>query len=227
MRRYFRNERGNTTIFIMGALGIMALMFTIIGSFANVFITKEKASNNAEQASMVASGEILKGLEQAIVDYDAYQLDYYTRTERLDLYYANSILRKLSTAKMSFSGQDYSQIEIDHLASNAVIKEELPISLHGMLETYVKSEYSSALGRVRTAVERNIKDNKGELTGTVVTVFNDNKRVEVRTSTLYKALKYDHLYPDDKRKVEQKGEGLKFDFFNSNDGFFRRQIHFP
>lgn len=210
----------------MGALGIMALMFTIIGSFANVFITKEKASNNAEQASLVASGEILKGLEQAIVHYDNYQMDYYTRIERLDLYYSNSILRKLSNAKMSFSGQDYSQIEIDHLASNAVIKEELPRQLDGMLETYVTSELNSSLGRIRYAVETNIKDNKGELSGTVVTVFNDKKRVEVRTSTLFKALKYDHFYPDDKRKVEQKGEGLKFDFLDSY-GSFSRQIHFP
>lgn len=209
----------------MGALGIMALMFTIIGSFANIFITKERASNNAEQASIVASGEILLGLENAIAAYDKYQFDYYSSTNNLGEYYVDSILKKLGDAKSALSGQGYSQIEIDHLASNAVIKSNLP-GLHSNLKMNVDIELNSAIGRIHFAVENNIRENKGELSGTIVNIFNKNKRVEVQTSTKYKALKYDQLYPDDKRKVKQKGEGLKFDFLDSY-GSFSRQIHFP
>lgn len=227
MKKVIANEKGNTMIFMLGSMTMLVLMFVIIGSFANVFIIKEKASNNAEQASLAASGEILAGLETAIDLYDQFQYDYYVSIDRLDLYHLDSILKKLSEekAKVSSSGRELSQIEINHNAINNVIKANLP-GIHNALQSYVSSELASSTSRVQKAVRDNINYNNGELSGTKILFFNDNKRVEVKTATKYKAVKYDNLFPDDKRHIKQKGEGLKFEFL-SGFGTYEWEYTFP
>ncbi|QED46419.1 hypothetical protein [Cytobacillus dafuensis] len=227
MKNVIANEKGNTMIFMLGSLSMLVLMFVIIGSFANVFIIKEKASNNAEQASMAASGEVLDGLKNAIELYDAYQLIHYTAMERYDLYLEDSIKIQLGKYIELFRGSnpDLSQIEITHKAVNKVIESKLP-GIAGALEGFVSSELASSTVRVHQVVSENIESNKGELSGTKIKLFNDNNRVEVITATKYKAVKYDELFPDDKRKIKQKGEGLKFEFLNGF-GNYNWEYTFP
>lgn len=227
MKRFIGNEKGNTMIFMLGSMTMLVLMFVIIGSFANVFIIKEKASNNAEQASLAASGEILAGLDAAINLYDQYQYDYYVSIKMPELYDKESILKKLGQekAKLTGSGRDLSHIEINHNAVNNVIGDELP-GLHGTLQVYVTSELGSAASRVIKVVEENINSNNGVLSGTKISFFNKNKRVEVTTATKYKAVKYDHLFPEDKRLIKQTGEGLKFNFL-SGFGTYKVEHTFP
>lgn len=230
MKRYIANEKGNTMIFMLGSMTMLVLMFVIIGSFANVFIIKEKASNNAEQASLAASGEILAGLNTAIELYDRHQYNYYISIKRPDLYEQNSILKKLGEEKASLrsSGRNLSAIEINHNAINNVIKAELesPGIISGALQGFVSSELDNAVSRVHNAVAKNINDNNGVLSGTTIVFFNKNKRVEVKTATKYKAIKYDSLFPEDKRLIKQKGEGLKFEFL-SGFGSYKSEYTFP
>ncbi|MED3571740.1 hypothetical protein [Cytobacillus praedii] len=230
MKRFIANEKGNTMIFMLGSMTMLVLMFVVIGSFANVFIIKEKASNNAEQASLAASGEILAGLNTAIEQYDKFQYDFYMRMERPELYEIHSILKKLGEekVKLSSSGRNLSTIEINHNAINNVIKAELesPGLTSSALQGFVTSELGNAVSRVHNAVEKNINDNNGVLSGTTVIIFNKNKRVEVKTATKYKAIKYDSLFPEDKRLIKQKGEGLKFEFL-SGFGTFKSEYTFP
>ncbi|TCJ02187.1 TadE/TadG family type IV pilus assembly protein [Cytobacillus praedii] len=227
MKRFIADEKGNTMIFMLGSMTMLVLMFVIIGSFANVFIIKEKASNNAEQASLAASGEILAGLNTAIELYDQFQYKYYLSIEQPELYELHSILKKLGEekVKLSSSGRDLSTIEINHNAINNVIKDELP-GISNALQGFVTSELGTAVSRVHNAVEKNINDNNGVLSGTTVIIFNKNKRVEVKTATKYKAIKYDSLFPEDKRLIKQKGEGLKFEFL-SGFGTFKSEYTFP
>lgn len=227
MKRFIANEKGNTMIFMLGSMTMLVLMFVIIGSFANVFIIKEKASNNAEQASLAASGEILAGLNTAIEQYDQYQFNFYMSIKKPELYEIHSILKKLGEEKvrLSSSGRDLSTIEINHNAINNVIKDGLP-GINSALQGFVASELGNAVSRVHNAVEKNINDNNGVLSGTTVVIFNKNKRVEVKTATKYKAIKYDSLFPEDKRLIKQKGEGLKFEFLSSF-GTFKSEYTFP
>ncbi|MBS4193293.1 hypothetical protein KHA94_24725 [Bacillus sp. FJAT-49705] len=227
MKNVIENEKGNTMIFMLGSLSMLVLMFVIIGSFANVFIIKEKASNNAEQASMAASGEVLDGLKNAIELYDAYQLQHYTAMKRYDLYLEDSIKIQLRNeiSQISGSNSDLSQIEITHKAVNKVIESKLP-GIFGALEGFVNTELISATGRVHQVVRDNIESNNGELSGTKIKLFNKNNRVEVITATKYKAVKYDELFPEDKRKIKQKGEGLKFEFLN-RFGNYNWEYTFP
>lgn len=230
MKRFIADEKGNTMIFMLGSMTMLVLMFVIIGSFANVFIIKEKASNNAEQASLAASGEILAGLNTAIERYDKFQYNYYLSIKQPELYELHSILKKLGEeeVKLSSSGRDLSTIEINHNAINNVIKAELesPGLTSSALQGFVTSELGNAVSRVHNAVEKNINDNNGVLSGTTVIIFNKNKRVEVKTATKYKAIKYDSLFPEDKRLIKQKGEGLKFEFL-SGFGTFKSEYTFP
>ena len=183
---------------MLGSLSMLVLMFIIIGSFANVFLIKEKASNNAEQASLAASGEVLNALKNAIELYDAEQLEFYTAMDSYDSYLKDSIKIQLSEdiGEISSSHPELSQMEINHKAINKVIESKLP-GINGALEAFVNSELASATGRVRQVVRDNIEVNKGELSETKIKLFNQNNRVEVMTATKYKDVKYDELFPDD------------------------------
>lgn len=70
MRKLLRNERGNISLFILGLLSVMMIMFVILLNLSKVFVVKEHASSNAEQASLSATSVVYEKVEQAIEDYD-------------------------------------------------------------------------------------------------------------------------------------------------------------
>ncbi|MGE8207125.1 hypothetical protein ACQKP0_21780 [Heyndrickxia sp. NPDC080065] len=210
--RLLRNERGNTMILILGCLSIMSLLFIIIGSFANIFIQKEKSANNAEQASITASAIIFDSLQKAIDEYDASlvgEIDF------LDKSINEKIRKKIDQLRPS--NPQLSSVEIKHKAINSVLKEEL--SYNSDLANYITQGLNEATSKIPSAVKENILNNQGEISNTEIRLFNQNNRVEVITSTKFKALKFDKYFPDDKRAIKQVGEGNKFDFINELGGW--------
>lgn len=198
----------------------MSLLFIIIGSFANVFIQKEKSSNNAEQASITASAIIFDSLEKAIDDYDD---SLEGKIEDILDKSINEKVRKKIEQLRPLNPQ-LSSIEIKHKAINSVLKHEL-IS-NSTLATYITEGLNDATTKIPQAVKENIENNQGEISETEIKLFNQNNRVEVITSTKFKALKFDKYFPDDKRAIKQVGEGNKFDFINELGGW-EWHVKFP
>lgn len=186
-------------------------MFLIVISFANVFIKKEQASNNAEQASIVASGIILDSLEEAIDDYDSWLIPLLALDPiPLEAIGLDPLGEKVEHKKNSLPSR-FTESERKHKAINSVLKDELPGNER--LKTFVYSNLNNAEGEIYSQVQSNILSNNGELSETEIN-FIDN-RVEVETATRFEALKYDEYFSENQRYVKQKGKGPTFEFADS------------
>lgn len=197
------NEKGNTTVFIVGSFSILLLLFVIVASFGNIFIFKEKASNNAEMASIAATGVIFEYLQEAIDEYDAS-----LTPEEYPILSVNEKVR-VASIQLRAAHPDWATVEVKHTAINQVLKGELPVNIR--LRGFVEPKLQSAAGEAINTVRQSIESNEGVVEGTKIKL-NQRNRLEVETAANYKAASYDKYFPDDKRKVKQKGEGPKLDF---------------
>ncbi|PWW17618.1 hypothetical protein DFO73_12420 [Cytobacillus oceanisediminis] len=205
-----KNENGNTTLFIIGLFSVFTLMFLLIISFANVFVEKEHASSNAEQASIVASGIVLDSLEDAISEYDSWLiLELGKVPDSPELIDLRPLGEKVEEEKNQLPGT-LTDSEKKHKAINKVIKDELNNG-NRFLRPIVNRELSYAEAAIRSQVMDNISQNNGEISQTKVYLNNEN-RIEVETATKYKAFKFDEYFSDSQRLVKQKGQGPSFEF---------------
>lgn len=205
-----KNENGNTTLFIIGLFSVFTLMFLLIISFANVFVEKEHASSNAEQASIVASGIVLDSLEDAISEYDSWLiLELGKVPDSPELIDLRPLGEKVEEEKNRLPGT-LTDSEKKHKAINKVIKDELNNG-NRFLRPIVNRELSYAEAAIRSQVMDNISQNNGEISQTKVYLNNEN-RIEVETATKYKAFKFDEYFSDSQRLVKQKGQGPSFEF---------------
>jgi hypothetical protein len=188
--------------------GIFALMFMMIANFANVLIEKQHASNNAEQASLVASGIVLDALETAIVEYDNEVERLLAENPELDL---EKVGPKVSN-EMNTLPEKYKGNERNHISINNVLKREIPGN--GLLQEKVSVELNSAENQISYEVSSNIRGNNGKVEETTI-FLNDKNRIEVETSTRYKAVKFDEYFSENQRYIKQTGQGPSFDFAES------------
>ncbi|MFT4415397.1 pilus assembly protein TadG-related protein [Fredinandcohnia humi] len=203
--KLLKNENGNTTLFIIGLFGIFTLLFLVVLNFAQVLIDKERASNNAEQASIVATGIIVDSLEEAIYQYDA------TLTGTVEEILDKSLERRLNEAKAALRyDTSLTSSEVHHKAVNRVLREELA-SGNPVLYSIVRSQLNGAMYSLSSEVQSSIDKNDGELAETKIKVFNHNNRVEVETATRYEAHKFDEYFPESSRFVRQKAQGPTFE----------------
>lgn len=203
--KLLKNERGNVLIFILGLFSVMILMFLLLGSIANVYVTKEKASSNADQASLVAASIVLDNLKIAIENYD-------NDPRIIELEPVETLAEKVAKRIMQLQGENLAELK----AVNAVLKEELGNSI---LRGYVGSALSNAKSEIAAAVPTNISNNNGILAGTEVILFNNRNRIEVKTSAKFKALKFDEYFDESKRILNQKSESPSFDFVDGYGGY--------
>lgn len=206
--KHLKEEKGNTTLFMISFFGIFALMFMMIANFANVLIEKQHASNNAEQASLVATVIILDALDTAINEYDQEVLRRLLEDPDLDL----EKLREKVEAEMNALPVKYKGNERKHIAINNVLKRELPGN--GLLQEKVSAELNSAENQISFEVGSNIRKNNGKVEETTI-FLNDKNRIEVETSTRYKAVKFDEYFSENQRYIKQTGQGPSFDFAES------------
>jgi hypothetical protein len=207
----FNNENGNTTIFVISLFGIFALMFVLILSFANVFIEKQHASNNAEQASIVASGVLLDSLEEAISEYDSWLILQLAKIPvDPDIEHLRPLGDQVESVKNSLPNR-LTELEKRQRAVNQVLRGEL--GHNPFLPGFVSGELGSAEAAIREQVTNNIIANKGIVSQSKIVLNSDSDyRIEVETSTKYKSFKFDEYFSDEQRRLKQKGKGPTFEF---------------
>lgn len=218
--KVLRNEKGNMTLLLLGSISIFTLMLGAVLSFSNVFIKKEQASDNAEQASLVASSIVLERLEEAIYDYDD------SIRGEVEDFLGKSLEKKVEKKQEQLKNQDpeLSNSEAKHQAINAVLKTELQKGNQD-LQQEVAQQLRYAESEIISAVRRNISENNGEISGTEISLFNNQNRIEISTATRYKAVQFDAYYPDNKRNIEQIGQGPTFDFIEGMSNWSWRYVY--
>lgn len=217
-------------LFIISLFGVFTLMFLIIMSFANVFIEKQKASSNAEMASLTASAILLEHLDMAIEEYDEYLLAKYLEALSSAVEEAGEVVKILEPEYLREKVEDeianlpsfLKDSEKKHKAINTVLKAELPGNAE--LKGFVNANLDEAKEEIIQAVQNNIQMNKGQLSETKI-VFNSQNRLEVETATRYEAMKFDEYFSESSRHVRQSGQGPSF-VFNESLGWSMPEISF-
>jgi len=201
--KYLRNEKGNTMIFMLGMMSIMVLMFLLIGNLASVFASKEKASNIAQQASLVASSILREEIEDAIDEYERF-----VQSQEILVYPS---LRDMINNRMNSMNSVLSEKEKRRQVTNDVLKAQIPVN--PVLLEYIESAVIKAGSIIPSQVASNIRSNSGKVEGTEISISSDH-RLQVTTHVRYQALKYDNYLSEKDRKVMQTGEGPEFDFLS-------------
>ena len=54
----------------LGIMSVMIIMFLVLTNFVKVFVLKEQASSNAQQASIAATSVLYKEVDEAVEEYE-------------------------------------------------------------------------------------------------------------------------------------------------------------
>lgn len=214
MMNWIRNDKGNITLLTLGLLGVMVLLFAVVLNLVKVYAVKQQASNAAQQASLAATSEIYRALTTAIQEADDLGL---LCPGGLDPW-PKTISEQIEEKKNQLSSQhpSWSERELELEAIDRVLAETLPDLKYSCVKQKVESQLEQSRSSIQQAVLDTILSDGGDPVGTILKI-NDQHRVEVRTSSLYRALKYDEWIPEEKRKVTQVGMGPALPFLEFVD----------
>jgi len=210
MMKRLREEKGSITLLTLGLLGVMALLFAVMLNLVKVYAVKQEASNAAQQASLAATSEIYRAVEKAIQDTDNAGL-ICVGSEGLGLnLWPKTIAEQIQDKKNQLSGQ-YTGREVELKAIDLVLTETLHDPRYFCLKDQIELELNLSTSAIQQAILDTIHANGGEQVGTVIDI-NHRYQVEVKTSSVYRAYKYDDWIPDNRRNIQQEGLGPELKF---------------
>ncbi len=175
MRDTVKNERGNISIFVLGLLVILAVMFVLVLNLSNVLVAKEQANSAAQQASLAATAELYDKMYEVIEEYESEVIglvDSYPENieEKVD-----KEVERLSAGEMS----GYTLNEIQTEAFDRVLAEELSKGLgDDLLRKKIEEELEFDWSiRIRQTARNAILANGGSLEDAELKLFEDGRIV--------------------------------------------------
>lgn len=173
MRDTVKNERGNISIFVLGLLVILAVMFVLVLNLSNVLVAKEQANSAAQQASLAATAELYDKMYEVIEEYESEVIglvDSYPENieEKVD-----KEVERLSSGEMS----GYTLNEIQTEAFDRVLAEELSKGLgDDLLREKIEEELEFNWSiSIRQTARNAILANGGSLEEAELTLFEDGR----------------------------------------------------
>ncbi|CAJ1004226.1 MULTISPECIES: Tad domain-containing protein [Bacillales] len=179
VKQLLGNQRGNMTVFVLTIFFFLSLvMFTLLFNMSTIFVDKEVAANSAQQASIAAVQIIYEEAEEAIREYDssiAGMLDPDFIMVKVDL----------ETMRLRSIHPDWSESEVRYRAIDNVLLSHVPAN--GVLYGYLYQGLESAQRKIREAAGEILQANGATRSGSVVTMFDSDMRIEVETSVRYQS----------------------------------------
>ncbi|MET3730252.1 hypothetical protein ABID52_003893 [Fictibacillus halophilus] len=215
MSKQFSNEKGNIALLTLGLMSVMIIMFLFLTNFVKVFSIKEQASTNAQQASLAATSIVYEEVDEAIDEYEMTLI-----ANGKEILEGESLSERINKRQEQYS--DLNQNEAHIKAVDEVLSEEL--SGNG-IDTKILNDIlienltnSQTIESLKYEVSEVISSNKGTVANSEI-VFMDDSQITVKTSSKYKALKFDSFIPDDQRDINQTGTGPEISFIEYLDGW--------
>lgn len=213
MMKRLREEKGSITLLTLGLLGVMALLFAVMLNLVKVYAVKQEASNAAQQASLAATSEIYRVVEKAIQDTDNAGLFCPGPVGVALNLWPKTIAEQIQDKKWQLSGQypSWTDRELELEAIDLVLTETLPDLRYFCLKEQIVQELNTSTSTIKQAILDTVGSNGAEPVGTVIDI-NSRHQVEVKTSSEYRAYKYDEWIPDNRRNISQRGLGPELKF---------------
>ena len=208
--KLLKEERGNITLFTIGAMFIVMLMFIFTINLAKVFAVKEQASTSTQQASLAATAVLYEQVWDAIDDYERTLLGSVTSLPMTTRERVDEQTRHLQNSHPSWSFNEAYVEAIDQ-----VLSDELK---HGLGKAQLKRALMNKLNpdviyAMKEKARETILANGGTLDGAEIRLFDDN-RVYVRAATKMKSIDYGSFFSGFEDDVFQTGAGPKIDFLD-------------
>lgn len=205
-KKIMRNDEGNISLFLLGILGIVMIMFLFVLNLGKVFAVKEHANTTAQQASLTATSVFYQGIDRAIDRY---------KYETLD----DSIDRKIGEKERKlqsdhrYTGWSLNEIHIE--AVDQVLSEELQNGFgNEKLRGILVAEMNQIIPEMIEKARESILENGGTLDGAEMLVFKNN-RVYVRSAATMKATSYQKYFKGFKENIYQEAAGPEIDFLSN------------
>jgi hypothetical protein len=221
MSKRLSNEKGNIALLTLGLMSVMIIMFLFLTNFVKVFSIKEQASTNAQQASLAATSVVYEEVDEAI---DEYEMTLIANGKKI--FEGESLSERIDKRQDQYT--DVSQNEAHIKATDEVISEELSgIGLNQKILNDILLDHltsSQTIEEIKYEVADVISSNRGTVANSDI-YYMDDSQITVKTSSKYKAVKFDSFIPDDKRDINQTGTGPEISFVKYLDGWDDLTIH--
>lgn len=239
----WKNERGSVTFYAIGLLGVTAILMFLLVNMIKIYATEHQASISAEQAAIAATDVIFDTVYDAVTD-NGYIDDLEERKEDLEEQLDSEeelsaeaiaiILEEIAAIDDVLGFEADVEIEKNNLidqglyknqagmgAVDIVITEKLEKSwltfnhsVYVGLRTKVQLALNDAINEVRTAGNQIVDRNSGETSESVIYMFNDENRIEVKTAAKYDESSYEGIFTRGTENIEQEAVGPSIKFID-------------
>mgnify|MGYP001183575212 CR=1 FL=1 len=230
----WKNERGSVAFYTIGLLAVTGVLLFFLVNMIKIYATGQQASTSAEQAAIAATNVMFEEVYDAVTDH-TYIHNLEERKEDLEdemdseeeltddrieeieeeIEAIDDVLdfsEDVEEEKGDFlGGGEYknqaAMAAIDQVLSEKLQKDlpSLHHSIYSSLKTRVQQHLNMASGNISSSAEQVVIDNGGESSETVVYMFNDENRIEVKTAAKYE---------ETNENIEQKAVGPSVQFID-------------
>ncbi|WP_217589265.1 hypothetical protein [Lentibacillus saliphilus] len=212
LKKRLVKEDGNTMLFVMGALGLLMILFVFVFNMGAAFVTKEQSASTARQASLAATSAFYDELRHAL---SGEEIKYGESDENDSVDEEDSGEGESSEETWNFDEELQKAREstpIGSLSPNEweieILERVITAALHTPLlgeivEEHLKSNIShqNVVEAARTAVVAN----GGELDGAVLKI--DENRFKVNAANEFQSTSYDGFFEGIKQKLYRGSAG--------------------
>ncbi|MUV39207.1 hypothetical protein JNUCC1_03080 [Lentibacillus sp. JNUCC-1] len=215
-KKLLNNENGNTMLFVMGAVGLLMLLFVFVFNMGSAFVTKEKSAATASQASLAATSAFYEDLRDALTG-EVFPLgepddedgggeseeggddpDDESSEEEWD--FDEEITEAKENNPIGSLNPNEWEIEI----LEQVVQSGLDTPILGeLLEAYLQSSMSSE--KVVNAARQAVLKNGGKLDGAMLKVEDD--RFKVKAANEFESTSFDGFMQGIKQKLYKDSAG--------------------
>lgn len=209
------NEQGNITLFTVGSMFLVMLMFIFVMNLGKVFAVKEEAHTSAQHASLAATAVLYEEIWDAVDDYEN------TIIGMLESY-PKTIREKVDEKRIELSNShpDWSYNESYVEAIDQVLAKEMRSGFEsGLLKSAIKHELHFDMKyKMKQQASYTINLNGGTLNGAEIKFFEDN-RIYVRAANTMDSIDYGTFFNSFTDDVYQVGAGPEINFLDELDGW--------
>lgn len=224
-RSSLSDERGNITLFLLGMISVMFILFMVIINFAKVYAVKEKSFTTSQQASLAATAEFYERVWDVVAEFDGIDEENLPPEPDPDAenppdvnpitrIKINIMVAEKEDELRARYGNEKSENEIHIEAIDEVLTMELSSGLgKRRLKEILTEQYQSYIKpAVIDKAKSIILANDGKLDQAQIALFHEN-RIYIKAANEFKG---QGRYLDGfKEKVFQTGAGPEIGFLSS------------
>ncbi|RFU67770.1 hypothetical protein D0469_13665 [Peribacillus saganii] len=211
--KYLRNQKGNSTFYLLWLLGIVALIFVLTINIVKVYVVKEQANLSVEQAALAGTSVLLETTDKAVKDFDAGPES--VAQKALDGGHSISKLIEDKQNEYINNGDDETNAYIK--AANDILPPRL--DKHPLLKMALRDRLGVSGADISTEVAAVVQDviaeNKANREDTTIEFSKVKWRLEVKSTATFESISDNRYITYFLKDIPQRGYGPVLEYLES------------